>query len=184
MQKNNSNKIEEPVVNKIIAVAYGDAGLIDRLIIYKLARKDALVRKLLDEYRATANSVHKIHEIDLPTNISDGVRSRISRESNHNNIGSFIYSGLFARPILSSAVALILIIGIAGIFLLNKPATDYKYSKMELELAQQQLEQSIAIVGKVFQRAEKKLEVEVISKHVSKPLNTGLIYLNDYLIGG
>ena len=184
MQKDNSNKIEEPVLNKIIAVAYGDASLMDRMIIYNLARKDALVKKLLNEYKVTASSVHKIQEIELPTNISDGVRSRISGESNHNKIGSFIYSGLFARPILSSAIALILVTGIAGIFLLNKPATEYKYSKSELELAQQQLEQSIAIVGKVFQQAEKKLEVEVISKHVSKPLNTGLIYLNDYLIGG
>ena len=184
MQKSNSNKIEEPLLGKIIAVAYGDAGLIDKMIIHRLARKDALVNKLLNEYRVTANSVHKIQGIELPVNISDRVRSRISRESNPNAVGLFIYSGLFARPILSTAVAFVLIFGIVGIFLFNKPATEYKYSKMELELAQQQFEQSIAIVGKVFQQAEKKLEVEVISKHVSKPLNTGLIYLNDYLIGG
>ena len=184
MQKNNLNKIEDPLLGKIIAVAYGDAGLMDKMIIYRLARKDALVKKLLNEYRVTANSVHKIQKIELPAKVSDRVRSRISGESNHNAVGLFIYSRLFARPILSSAVALALMIGIVGIFLFNKPATEYKYSKMELELAQQQFEQSIAIVGKVFKQAEKKLEVDVISKHVSKPLNKGLNYLNDYLIGG
>jgi hypothetical protein len=184
MQKNNSNKIEESLLAKIIAVAYGDAGLMDKIKIYKLAKKNALVKQLLIEYRLTANTVHKIEETELPASISDKVRSRIEGESNSNAVGSFIYSRLFARPILSTSVALLLMIGIVGIFLFTKPASESKYSKIEIELAQQQFEHSLAIVGKVFRHAEKKLEVEVISKHVSKPLNTGLIYLNDYLIGG
>ncbi len=68
--------------------------------------------------------------------------------------------------------------------LFYKPQPKPKYTKAEIELAQKQFEHSLAIVGKVFQDAEEKLDTEVISKHVSKPLNKGLDFLNDYLIGG
>ena len=184
MQKNNSVKIEESLLDKIISVAYGDAGWIDRISIHRMAKKDPLVKQLLNEYKLTAASVHRIKSTELPVNVSNRVKEKLGRESESNPMGSFIYSWLFARPIVSTGFAGILIITICGILLFNDPTPEYSYTKAEIELAQQQFEHSLAIVGKVFQNAEKTLEAEVISKHVSKPLNKGLIYLNDYLIGG
>ena len=75
-------------------------------------------------------------------------------------------------------------LAIISFFLFRQPATTYKYSKAEIELAQQQLGESVAIVSKVFTKAEQKLDKEILNKHVSKQLNKGLNLVNEYLIGG
>jgi hypothetical protein len=184
MQKNNSVKIEESLLDKIITVAYCDAGWIDKIIVHRMAKKDPFVNQLLNEYRLTAASVHKIKETELPANISNTVRLKINEKTNSNPIGSFIYARLFTRPILSTGIASILIITIFSILLFHEPALEYTYSKVEIELAQKQLQESIAIVNKVFRKAETELDTEVMPNHVSKQVNKGFNVLNDYLIGG
>ncbi|UCH66456.1 MAG: hypothetical protein JSW63_04830 [Ignavibacterium sp.] len=184
MQKNNSVKVEESLLNKIISVAYGDAGLIDRINIYRKARKDPFIKQLLNEYKKTAASVHSIKETELPASISSTVRENLGKNTNTNPVGSFIYSWLFARPILSTGVAGILIIAICGILLFHKPAPEYTYTKVEIELAQKQLQESIAILNKVFRKAETELDTEVMPIHVGKQVNKSFNLLNDLLIGG
>ena len=184
MQRNNLNNIDESLLDKIIAVAYGDAGRMDRIIVYRMAKKDPLVNQLLIEYKLTAASVHRIKETDLPSSIIETVKVKPSNEFNSSPMGSFIYSWLFARPILSTGVAGVLIISIVGILLFNEPAPEYAYTKVEIELAQKQLQESIAIVNKVFRKAETELDTEVIPKHVSKQVNKSFNLLNELLIGG
>jgi hypothetical protein len=184
MQKNNSVKIEESLLDKIIAVAYGDAGWIDRIIIRRMAKKDPLVKQLLNEYKLTAASVHKMKETELPARIGDAVRVKLDEDTNSNPIGSFIYARLFARPILSTGVASILIITICGILLFNEPAPEYTYTRAEIEIAQKQLQESIAIVNKVFRKAETELDTEVMPIHVGKQVNKSFNLLNDLLLGG
>jgi hypothetical protein len=184
MQKNNSVKVEESLLDKIISVAYGDAGLIDTLSIHRMAKKDPLVKELLNEYKTTAASVHNINETELPASISNEVKAKLGKESKSNPLGSFIYARLFARPILSTGIAGILIISLVGILLFNEPAPEYAYTKVEIELAQKQLRESIAIVNKVFRKAETELDTEVMPKHVGKQVNKSFNLLNDLLIGG
>ena len=47
--------MNDDLTNKIIAVAYGDASLKDKLLVRRLARKNDEVKKMLDEYRAVAS---------------------------------------------------------------------------------------------------------------------------------
>ena len=147
-------------------------------------RHDPLVKQLLNEYSLIAASVHQIKETELPASISNTVKHKLGRKTNGNPIGSFIYARLFARPILSTSIASILIITICSILLLHEPAPEYTYSEVEIELAQQQLQESIAIVNKVFNRAESKLDTEVMPIHVGKQVNKSFNLLNDLLIGG
>jgi len=183
MQENISNKIDEKLFDKIIAVAYNDAGLYDRLIVWINARRYPEIEKLLAEYRLTAQSVHQLVEAEFPESTLSSVRQRTTGNSRYDFIGSIIYS-FSAKPLLSASTAGIIILTIVSVLLFYNPTPEHKYTKAEIELAQQQLGESLAIVNKVFQNTEMKIDVEVISKHVSKPLNKGLIYLNDYLIGG
>ena len=176
--------IEESLLDKIIAVAYGDAGLIDRVIIYRTAKIDPFVKQLLNEYKLTAASVHKIKETELQAGISNAVKAKLEVEVKSKPIGSFIYSRLFARPILSTGIAGILMIIIVGVLYFNKPAPEYTYTKVEIELAQQQLQESIAIVNNVFLKAETELDTEVMPIHVGKQVNKSFNVLNEYLIGG
>lgn len=188
MRENISNIIDEKLLDKIIAVAYGDAGLYDRLIVWMNSKNNPEIKKLLDEYKLTAFSVHSLDEKKLPEANLKSVYHKIGQGGKTKPavpfIHSLIHSFNFSKPLVSSAAIGVIIITIVSVLLFYNPQPEHKYTKAEIELAQQQLGESLAIVNKVFQNTGKTLDAEVISKHVSKPLNKGLIYLNDYLIGG
>lgn len=188
MQENISIIIDEKLLDKITAVAYGDAGLYDRLIIWMNSKRDLEIKNLLDEYKLTASSVHSLDEKKLPETNLKSIYYKIGQREKTKPavpfIHSFIRSFNFSKLLVSSAAIGVIIITIVSVLLFYNPQPEQKYTKAEIELAQQQLGESLAIVNKVFQNTEKTLDADVISKHVSKPLNKGLIYLNDYLIGG
>ena len=183
MQENISNNIDEKLLDKIIAVAYKDAGLYDRMVVWINERKYPEIEKTLAEYKHTAKSVHQLAESELPESTISSVRQRIKGKTPNDFFGSLIYS-FASKPLLTASIAGIIILTIVSTLLFYNPSPEQKYTKAEIELAQQQLGESLAIVNKVFLNTEIKIDKEVLSKHVSKPLNKGLIYLNDYLIGG
>ncbi len=180
----NSVNINPKLIDKIINVAYGDASITERMIVNWKASRNDEVRKVLEEYKATANSVHNVGKENLPEYVIESVRRRIEFENESENFISKIYFALFTKPIFSAAVVSIFVLAIISIFLFRQPAPTHKYSKAEIELAQQQLGESIAIVNKVFNKAEQKLDKEIINDRVSKQLNKGLNLVNEYLIGG
>ncbi len=188
MQENISNNIDEKLLDKIIAVAYGNAGLYDRMVVWINAKNNPEIENLLDEYKLTASSVHSLDEKNLTEANLKSVYYKIGQEEKTKPAVPFIYSLThsfnFSKPLVASAAIGVIIITIVSVLLFYNPQPEQKYTKAEIELAQQQLGESLAIVNKVFQNTEKTLDADVISKHVSKPLNKGLIYLNDYLIGG
>ncbi len=184
MQEHISNKIDAKLLDKIIAVAYSDAGLYDRLVVWMKARREPEIKKMLDEYKLTASSVHSLDEKKLPEANLKSVYHKIGQRGKTKPVVSSIHPFFFSKPLVSSAAIGVIIITIVSVLLFYNPKPEHKYTKAEIELAQQQLGESLAIVNKVFQNTEKTLDADVISKHVSKHLNKGLIYLNDYLIGG
>ncbi len=180
----NPDNISQKLIDKIINVAYGDASITEKAIVYWKAFRNSQVRRVLEEYKTTANSVHNINKEELPEFVIESVRRRIEFENESENLISKIYFTLFSKPIFSAAVVSIFVLAIISFFLFSQPAISYKYSKAEIELAQQQLGESIAIVSKVFNKAEQKLDKEIINDRVSKQLNKGLNLVNEYLIGG
>jgi hypothetical protein len=184
MEENNINNLKPELVDKIISVAYGDANITERIIVKRKASRNNGVRKVLEEYKATANSVHIIKNEELPEYVIESVRRRVELENESENIFSKIYFALFNKPIFSAAVVSIFVLAIISFFLFRQPATTHKYSKAEIELAQQQLGESIAIVSKVFTKVEQKLDKEIINDRVNKQLNKSLNLVNEYLIGG
>ncbi len=51
MQEKNSNKIDEKLLEKIIAVAYSDAVWYDRMVVRINAMRNPEIKELLDEYK-------------------------------------------------------------------------------------------------------------------------------------
>ena len=184
MQANNLNKLNPELIDKIINVAYGDASFFERMIVNWKASRISEVRKVLEEYKATANSVHDVRKEELPEYVVESVHRRIEFENESENLTSKIYFALFSKPIFSAAVVSMFVLAIISIFLFRQTVEIPRYSKAEIKLAQQQLGESIAIVNKVFNKAEQKLDKEILNKHVSKQLNKGLNLVNEYLIGG
>jgi len=66
MQANNLNKLNPVLIDKIINVAYGDANFFERMIVNWKASRISEVRKVLEEYKTTANSVHDVRKEELP----------------------------------------------------------------------------------------------------------------------
>jgi len=180
----NSDNINPKLIDKIINVAYGDASIIERIIISWKATRNDEVRRILEEYKVTAKFVHNINKEKLPEYVVRSVRRRIEFENESENLISKIYFTFFYKPIFSAAVVGIFVLAIISMFLFRQPAETPKYSKAEIEIAQQQLEDSFTIVSRVFNKAEQKLDKEIINDRVSKQLNKGLNLINEYLIGG
>jgi hypothetical protein len=91
---------------------------------------------------------------------------------------------LFGKKAIPVAALGIVVILIVSFFVFREPAPAHKYSKAEIELAEKQFEQSLAIVGKAFENAEKNFSDEVLSKQVNKNLNRGYYLVNNILTGG
>ena len=180
----NSVNINQKLIDKIINVAYGDASITERMIVNWKASRNDEVRKILEEYKATAISVHNMERENLPEYVIESVRRRIEFENESENLISKIYFALFTKPVFSAAVVSIFVLAIISMFLFRQPVETSKYNKAEIELAQRQLGESIAIINKVFYKAEQKLDKEIINDRVSKQLNKGLNLVNEYLIGG
>ena len=187
MQDKKEAKIEEDLLNKIISVAYNDAGLYDRFVVWIKAKKDPEVKNLLDEYSLTANSVHNIKPEEVSFNLYERLQDKMSLQLGHQDVTSklsYAFYSFFAKPVYTAASIAVILIAVVTFILFNSQEVKHTYTKAEIELAQKQFEQSIAIIGKAFNDAEKKLDEDVMTKHVSKPLNKSLNFLNDYLIGG
>lgn len=183
MQEKSSNNMDEKLINRIIAVAYGDAGWFDKSIINRKAKQDNSIKQMFEEYRLTANSVHQMKQAELPEFVLQQVRQRMEHKS-ENSFLSLIYLRFLSRPLLSSAVVGMIIIAIVSIILLNHPQPQQKYTKAQIELAEKQLKESLAIVGKVFSRAEEKFDKDVLNNQINKSLGKGFNLVNDILIGG
>ena len=177
MQKIMNKDLEE----KIIAVAYGDSSIIDKIKIWFLSLKNQQVKILLNNYKATANAVHQIDEHKLSDKVLQSVENKIEFEKG-DEISFFTF-----HPKLVIAGSLITIICIATISYFTFFKQDYsntKYSKAEIELAQKQARESLEIVAKVFRRTEANLDQDILTKKISKPLNEGLSIVSDYVTGG
>ncbi len=187
MQESNIKNISEQLLDKIISVAYGDAGLFDKITVWIKAKTDPEVKNLLNEYSVTAESIHRLSQEDLPAEIENAIRKKVgvtnNREKPQSQL-SYAFISFFAKPAYPAAAIGLIVAVIISFMLFKQPAASHTYTKAEIELAQKQLEKSFAIIGKVFEDTEKQLDDEVLSKRVSKPLSKELKFLNDYFIGG
>ena len=182
-----SNNLDHKVIDKIIRVAYGDAGIFDWLHIRLKSLTNNEIKSLLEEYRQTANVVHKLKGEEVPEHITERMKSitggKIKSESLTSKILLAIFS-FFSNKAIHAAVVGILIIVIVSMFIFKEPTPAHKYSKAEIELAQKQFQKSLAIVGRTFQKAEKSFSEEILKNQINKNLNRGYYLVNKILIGG
>ncbi len=129
----NPENINPKLIDKIINVAYGDASITERIIINWKAFRNDEVRRILVEYKTTANSVHNINKEELPEFVIKSVRRRIEFENESESLISKAYFALFSKPFFSAAVVSIFVLAIISMFIFKQPAETHKYSKAEIE---------------------------------------------------
>ena len=176
--------MNEKLLNRIISVAYRDADFLEKLKIYFLAAGNSEVKRLLSEYKATAKAVHKLEQEECPQEILARVKNNtLNKENNFTSkLVKLLYAFLY-KPVLTTAVILVLATGMMFLILFNKPEQK-QYSKAQIHLAEKQVKQSLALVSKVFNRTANRVENDIIKKQVAKPVNEGISTINDLFKGG
>jgi len=167
------------LLNKIISVAYGDANWIDKILIRRMVNKNNEVKILLENYKQTAWEVHKIKEEECPDELLHGIERKAINVTKGS--GTFIFdffSIVFMRPMVSATATVALIgIIILGVFL-NR-SVQHQYTTAEIELADKQAKQALAIVGKIFNQTNITLRKEVLNSRVAKPIRESVGIIND-----
>ncbi len=166
--------ISEEYLDKIISVAYADAGVIDRIKVYFDSKRDQEVRRILNEYRETVKGVKLISPEEYQGVLP--VKNKIANNPHLNYLSVFI-----KRPVLSTAMVLMIIGGAAGYIILNNTVTTSGYSKQELLTADRQAKEAFAIVASVFNETKSQLKNKIINKKINEPINKGLSIINTYL---
>jgi hypothetical protein len=187
MQKKDSNKIDQKLIDKIIRVAYGDAGIFNRLYILWKTSTNKEIKKLFDEYKLTAKLVHRLELEEVPSHLIQSVRLNINSKEKSNIFTSFIlkvFYDVFGNKAIPASVLGVILVIVISFLIFNEPSPSHKYSKTEIELAEKQFKQTFAIVGRAFENAEKSFSDEILNKQVNKKLNKGYYLVNNILIGG
>ncbi len=178
-----SNLIDEKLIDSIICVAYGDADLADRLKVYFYSLKNPKVKELLREYKQTAGAVHSYKTLECPNDVVGSAKNRVRDVEKLKRRKSYYFGALYARP-LFAAVATLIIIAVVSFFITKKQSEEKRYSKAEVVKAEEQVKQSLAIVGKVFRKTENRLTEDILEKQVTPPIKKGFDTINNLLNGG
>jgi len=187
MQKKELNSLNHKLIDKVIKVAYGDAGIFDWMLIRFKSINNNEIKLLLEEYKNTARAVHKIKQDEAPQRIFERIKIVTAGPNKKDSIFTGITYGILSffgnKPIPATIMVVATIIVVSFFVLRDQPSSN-KYSKAEIELAQKQFKQSLAIVGRTFQKAEKSFNKEVLKDQINKNLNRGYYLVNNILIGG
>ncbi|MBU0561716.1 MAG: hypothetical protein KKD86_18000 [Bacteroidetes bacterium] len=173
---NRKKLFEEKLIDEIISVAYGDASIFTKIKIRMLAKKNLEVKNLLDEYSETSGAVKKISIDKYPDELLINLKS-----TSVNKTKSFLndlYAVFFSKPILSAAaIGIVLAAIISSVYLRNTNSYD-AYTLAEVENAEMQTRQALAIIGNVFNKTQKSLSQEILADKVSRPINDGINTVN------
>ncbi len=178
MNRKKSYELNEEMINKIISVAYNDANIFERIFVYRAAKGDDNVKKLLQSYCNTAIKVHELKEEDCPEEIIESLKQKsIPLRISQNSFNSDFAAVVFGRPLVS-AIASVLVVAAIIVALFSTREIHPVYSRQEIEHADKQARQALAIVGKIFNQTGTTLKREVLNDRVSKPIKDGLGIVN------
>ncbi len=174
MQDKKLNNIDEEILDKIIAVAYKDASLNDRISIYLLAKRNPEVKRLLNEYMETAGNVKKVPLEECPDSVIKSLEIKTGKEKK-----SFVI-----KPAYAFAIIVLFVSALVFVLLNQNKEKEQVYSKAEVAHAEMQVKTSLAILNKVFKKTESLIEDDILPKRIGKPVQKSFSIINEVLIGG
>lgn len=178
MKRKKYYELNDEMLDKIISVAYKDAGLKERIEVYRAASVNEEIKNLLKSYKETAKEVHEINEEEYPEELMHTrklVNLPTERIKNYF-LNDLIYI-VFARPIVTTAVSVILIGALITALVLNRPV-EYRYSESEIRLADKQAKYALALVGKIFNDTKITLNNEIFQEKIGRPIQESFGIVN------
>lgn len=173
-------KIMEPL---IINLAFNDGNPFKRIKAYFHIKKCEDCAALFKEYKAEAKAIHNLPEIECPEELIKNTEKIIGKPG--FTTPSFLsdLAAIFSRVRLRfAATGFAVVVCVAlGIFFIREKHVEKprQYSFEEIKNADYQAKQALAYVGKILNGTQTKLKEEILSKHVTKPLEKSITVIND-----
>jgi len=165
-------QIEEKILDQIINAAYGDATIMQKISLYVKMLSNKELKIVYNDYKLTAQEVHKIKIEETELDIEKKNIGIIS------NTISIITSFVFAKPLNVSFASLALLLAAVTFFLMLNKNSGVNYTQSEMMQAELDMKYSLAIVGKVFTSAENRLNKEIIDDKIRRPIKKGFQTIN------
>jgi len=176
--------VEEKLLNKIISVAYGESTFWEKLKINRLAKQNPKINTVLEQYKKVANKTRNLDLEYCPDEIIEKAKKTSSfRQNKENSLLFDLYSFVFRRPAVSTAIFSVFVLALVSTIIFKRPEIHQQYSNKEIELADQQVKHSLALIASVFKKTSLTVEKDVLTERVSKPIKESFNLVNDYLQG-
>jgi len=180
--------MDERLLNKIISVAYNDAGIVDKIYIHYLALKNPDIKKLLDDYKETFRKIHDLKIDECSDEVSARVMNSLKINENKKSVFKDDFFTMFIlnpRTILYAASVATLIVVFSIVFNIKRNENDYSpYTKQEVMQANTQIKESLALIGRVFTKTQSTITKEVIGNRIGKPINKSIKTINNLFLEG
>lgn len=177
------NKFNEETIDLIINAAYGNISMFQKIKVRFLIRENSELKKLYDEYKSTADSVHSLNEEELPEYVLRRIENetKVNITENENGFLSDLSSILFAKPQIIFVTTAIVVGLVISSILFKEPEVESTspYTAAEIELANKQAKEALALVGKILNSTQAALTEEIIPQKVVKPINESFEYVNE-----
>ncbi|KUO59394.1 hypothetical protein APF79_03300 [bacterium BRH_c32] len=179
----NNYKIDDQLLEKIISVAYKDAGFLDKIKINYLASKYDNVKELLNEYKNTAEEIHSIELEEFPTSSLEEVTRKLNIDREKQpKFWNDLYSVFIRKPALVYTLSALIMVSITVSIFQNRNMNQNEFSKQEIAQANKDAHEALYLVSTILNDASTHLQNDVIKEKIATPINQSLGIINNILL--
>ena len=181
MKPTKSSDISNKMIEKIISVAYNDANVFERAVVYLTSLNNNRIKSELESYRRTARLVHALSEEVCPDKIF--ANSKINNLPKPEIRGSFItdlFSLVLNKPIASAFASLTVVLLIIATVIFNRQV-ERRFTDQEIQLADKQIKYALQLIGNIMNETQHTLKNEILTDRIAKPIHEGIEIVNTLL---
>lgn len=181
MKRVKSSDISGRMKRRIISVAYGDAGLIDRLILFLGSLGNPEIKTELKMYRETAKTVRSLGEDSCPDEVLNRIKGRsIPVRVKDQAFLSDLAAIIINKPLASALTTIIFITVVAAAIIFNRPV-EKTFTQQEIAAADKQARYALQLIGSIMSQTEQTLKKEILSDRVASPIRQGIDIVNSLI---
>lgn len=181
MKRMKSSDISGRMKRRIISVAYGDAALTDRLIVFFGSIVNPEIKSELKAYRETAKTVRSLGEESCPDEVLNRLKKRnIPVRMKDQAFLSDLAAIIINKPFASALTTLIFITVVATAIIFNRPE-ERTFTRQEILAADKQARYALQLIGSIMSQTEQTLKKEILSDRVASPIRRGIDIVNSLI---
>lgn len=171
--------MNEKLKERIIAAAYGDAGMLENIRIFWVRKHDAEARAIWSEYRATADKIHKMELDEYPEQSFARVKGIIDNNRKTKRNAAHWFPIQFSGQVAVMGAGLLMAVFLIIFVLRKEPKPTYEgYSQQQVEEADKQTREALAIVSRVIKVSRNTLENDVLETKIGLPIHESMQTVN------